>query len=104
MPLDSKLRKNYKKITEYTTVKNSSESKKNSESTCVHTIKSQKRPISPNQLNITVISKRTKSEFCVKMDHSSALNLSPSSNQAETVSKDENNCDKLQKVLKSFDE
>ena len=99
MPLDSKLRKNYKKITEYTTFKNSNGSKNDIESTCAHTTKLQKRPISPNQLNITVTSKRTKSELWVKMDDNSALNPSSPSNLAEPNTMDGNDCDKLQKAL-----
>ena len=85
MPLDSKLRKNYKKITEYTTFRNSKGSKNNIDSTCAHPTKPQKRPISTNQLNITVTSKRTKSELCVKMDDNSALNPLSASNQADQI-------------------
>ena len=99
MPLDSKLRKSYKKITENTTFKNSNGSKNDIESTCAHMTKPQKRPISPNQLNITVTSKRTKSELWVKMDDNSALNPSSASNLAELNTMDGNNCDKLQKAL-----
>ena len=99
MPLDSKLRKNYKKITEYTTIKNSNGPKNDFESTCTHMTKSQKRPISPNQLNITVTSKRTKSELCVKMDDNSAPNPSSASSLTELNTMDGNDCDKLQKAL-----
>ena len=99
MPLDSKLRKNYKKITEYTTFKKSNGSKNDIESTCAHTIKPQKRPISPNQLNTTITSKRTKSELCAKVDDNSALNPPSASNHAEPNTMDGNDCDKLQKAL-----
>ena len=99
MPLESKLRKNYKRITEYTTIKNFNRSKNDIESTCAHTTRPQKRPISPNQLNITVTSKRTKSELCVKMDDNSAPNPLSASNLTELNTMDGNDCDKLQKVL-----
>ena len=97
MPLDSKLRKNCKKITEYTTIQNSNVSKKNIESICAHTNKPQKRPISPNQLNKTITSKRPKSELCVEMDDNSVLN--PSSSLSGPNGMDGNDCDKLQKAL-----
>ena len=93
MPLDSKLCKNYKKITEYTTFKN------DIDPPCAHTLKPQKRPISPNQLNTTVTSKRSKSELCVKMDDNSAFNPPSTSNYAELNTTDGNDCDKLQKAL-----
>ena len=99
MPLDSKLQKNYKKITDYTTVKKFNRSKNNIDSPCAHTIKSQKRPISPNQLNTTSTSKRSKSELCVKMDDNLAVNSPSTSNYAEQNSTDRNDCDKFQKAL-----
>ena len=99
MPLDSKLRKNYKKLTEYTTFKNSNGSKNDIVSTCAHMTKLQKRPISPNQLNITVTSKRAKSKLCAKMDDNSALNPLSASNQAESNTMDGSDCDKFQKAL-----
>ena len=97
MPLDSKLRKNCKKITEYTTIQNSNVSKNNIESICAHTSKPQKRPISPNQLNKTITSKRPKSELCGEMDDNSVLN--PSSSLTGLNGMDGNDCDKLQKAL-----
>ena len=60
--------------------------------------KPQKRPISPNQLNITITSKRTKSELCVEMDDNSVLN--PSSNLTGLNAMGGNDCDKLQKALR----
>ena len=80
MPLDSKLHKNYKNITDYTTVKKLNGSKNDIDSSCAHTIKPQKRPISPNQLNTTSTSKRSKSELCVKMDENLAFNSPSTSN------------------------
>ena len=99
MPLYSKLCKNYKKITEYTTVKKSNGSKNDIDPPCAHTLKPQKRPISPNQLNTTVTSKRSKSELCVKMDDNSAFNPPSASNYAELNTTNGNDCDKLQKAL-----
>ena len=96
MPLDSKLCKNYKKITEYTTFKN------DIDPSCAHILKPQKKPISPNQLNTTVTSKRSKSELCVKMDDNSAFNPPSTSNYAELNTMDGNDCDKLQKALGSL--
>ena len=99
MPLDSKLQKKYKKITDYTTVQKLNGSKNNIDSPCAHTIKSQKRPISPNQLNTASTSKRSKSELCVKMDDNLAVNSPSTSNSAKQNSTDGNDCDKFQKAL-----
>ena len=100
MPLDSKLQKKYKKITDYTTVNKLTGSKIDIDSSCAHTTKSQKRPISPNQLNTVSTSKRSKSELCVKMDDNLlAVNSPSTSNFTEQNTTDGNDCDKVQKAL-----
>ena len=98
MPLDSKLQKKYKKTTDYTTVNKLTRS--NIDSSCTHTINSQKRPISPNQLNTESTSKRSKSELFVKMDDNLlAVNSPSTSNFAKQNTMDGNDCDKFQKAL-----
>ena len=96
MPLDSKLQKKYKKITDYTTVNKLTGSKIDIDSSCAHTTKSQKRPISPNQLNTVSTSKRSESELCVKMDDNLlAVNSPFTSNFTEQNTMDGNDCDKF---------
>ena len=100
MPLDIKLHDKYKKITDYTTVNKLTGSKIDTDSSRTQTMKTQKRPISPNQLNLVSTSKRSKSSPCAKMDVNSLVVNSPStSNSAELNTKDENDCDKFQKAL-----
>ena len=90
----------YKKIANYTTVNKLTGSKIDTDSSCTQTTKTQKRPISPNQLNLVSTSKRSKSSPCAKMDDNSLVVNSPStSNSAELNTKDGNDCDKFQKAL-----
>ena len=100
MPLDIKLHDKYKKITDYTTINKPTRSKIDIDSSHTQTTKTQKRPISPNQLNLVSTSKRSKSSPYAKMDDNSFVANSPStSNSAELNTKDGNDCDKLQKAL-----